>query len=617
MMADAYARTSGDVAVLTCTRAAASPTRSPGSRRRRRAAPRCWCWPRTPRARRCGPTSASTRTPRCARSARCRSGCTRPRRPSTTSCAPTAPACGSGARWCSTCRSTSRPPRASCPTRCRGGAVGCAARRPRRRWRRSPRCSTGRERPVFIAGRGARHAGPAVAALAERCGALLATSAVANGLFAGDAWSLGISGGFATPLAVELIAGADLVVAWGASLTMWTTRHGALIGPDATVVQVDDDPAALGAQRPVHLGVLGDVGATARDVLAAVAGGPGAAHGGGRQADRGRGPVERPAAAVRAERTAGSTRGCCRRRWTTCCPPRARWASIPATSWATRAPTSPCPTRPGSASRRRSSRSGWGWPPRWVRRWPGRTGCRSPRSATAASSWASPSWRRRSGWGWACWSSSTTTRATGRSSTTSRDDDHGTVRFPETDLAAIAAGFGCAAATVRAPADLAVVREWLAGPRDRPLLLDAKVRADEPLLVAGRGVQGPLTDRAARRFGISRGDVARLGTAIAFRHAGEENGVVITGAHAILYSTDADADRAFLRDLLGTTTVDAGGGWLILALPPAEVAVHPTDGPAAARAVPALRRHRGHVRRRSPTRGVVVEGGISDQGGGG
>ena len=340
--------------------------------------------------------------------------------------------------------------------------------------------STGPQRPVFIAGRGARHAGPDVAALAERCGALLATSAVANGLFAGDAWSLGISGGFATPLAVELITGADLVVAWGASLTMWTTRHGALIGPDATVVQVDDDPTALGAQRPVHLGVLGDVGATARDVLAAVAGGPG---------QRTEEVAKRIAAEGRwndlplpsgRRRRVGSTRGCCRRRWTTCCPPRARWASTPATSWATRAPTSPCPTRPGSASPRRSSRSGWGWPPRWAPRWPGRTGCRSPRSATAASSWASPSWRRRSGWGWGCWSSSTTTRATGRSSTTSRDDDHGTVRFPDTDLAAIAAGFGCAAATVRAPADLAVVRDWLAGPRDRPLLLDAKVRADEP-----------------------------------------------------------------------------------------------------------------------------------------
>ena len=53
----------------------------------------------------------------------------------------------------------------------------------------------GAERPVFIAGRGARHAGPNVAALAERCGALLATSAVANGLFAGDAWSLGSPAG--------------------------------------------------------------------------------------------------------------------------------------------------------------------------------------------------------------------------------------------------------------------------------------------------------------------------------------------------------------------------------------------------------------------------------------
>src|SRR6185437_14068077 len=56
---------------------------------------------------------------------------------------------------------------------------------------------------------------------------------------------------------------------------MWTTRHGELIGPSATVVEVAVDPTALGAQRPVHLGVHGDVGGTARDVLAAVAGGPG------------------------------------------------------------------------------------------------------------------------------------------------------------------------------------------------------------------------------------------------------------------------------------------------------------------------------------------------------
>src|SRR2546421_12011581 len=54
---------------------------------------------------------------------------------------------------------------------------------------------------------------------------------------------------------------------------------------------------------------------------------------------------------------------------------------------------------------------------------------------------------------------------------------------------------------------------------------------------------------------------------------------MINGAHVILYSTDAEADRVFIRDVLGFAGVDAGGGWLIFKLPPAEVAVHPTDGP--------------------------------------
>jgi catechol 2,3-dioxygenase-like lactoylglutathione lyase family enzyme len=53
---------------------------------------------------------------------------------------------------------------------------------------------------------------------------------------------------------------------------------------------------------------------------------------------------------------------------------------------------------------------------------------------------------------------------------------------------------------------------------------------------------------------------------------------MINGAHVILYSRDAAADRAFLRDVLGFGSVDAGDGWLIFALPPAEVALHPTDG---------------------------------------
>jgi catechol 2,3-dioxygenase-like lactoylglutathione lyase family enzyme len=52
---------------------------------------------------------------------------------------------------------------------------------------------------------------------------------------------------------------------------------------------------------------------------------------------------------------------------------------------------------------------------------------------------------------------------------------------------------------------------------------------------------------------------------------------MITGAHVILYSRDAEADRAFLRDVLGYPHVDAGGGWLIFKLPPAEVAVHPAE----------------------------------------
>jgi catechol 2,3-dioxygenase-like lactoylglutathione lyase family enzyme len=52
---------------------------------------------------------------------------------------------------------------------------------------------------------------------------------------------------------------------------------------------------------------------------------------------------------------------------------------------------------------------------------------------------------------------------------------------------------------------------------------------------------------------------------------------MIFGVHTILYSKNADADRAFLRDVLGFKSVDAGHGWLIFALPPGEVAVHPAD----------------------------------------
>ncbi|WMX44493.1 VOC family protein [Streptomyces roseicoloratus] len=53
---------------------------------------------------------------------------------------------------------------------------------------------------------------------------------------------------------------------------------------------------------------------------------------------------------------------------------------------------------------------------------------------------------------------------------------------------------------------------------------------------------------------------------------------MFSGAHVILYSRDAEADRTFLKDVLGFAHVDAGRGWLIFELPPAEIAMHPTDG---------------------------------------
>ncbi|MDT4961251.1 MAG: hypothetical protein QOF87_898 [Pseudonocardiales bacterium] len=132
---------------------------------------------------------------------------------------------------------------------------------------------TASKRPVFVAGRGARApaARDALRVLAERTGALLATSAAAKGLFHDDPWSLDVSGGFASPLAAELIRGADLIVGWGCALNMWTMRHGELIAPGTAVVQVDVEADALGRHRAIDLGVTGDVAATACAV-AAVAG---------------------------------------------------------------------------------------------------------------------------------------------------------------------------------------------------------------------------------------------------------------------------------------------------------------------------------------------------------
>ena len=53
--------------------------------------------------------------------------------------------------------------------------------------------------------------------------------------------------------------------------------------------------------------------------------------------------------------------------------------------------------------------------------------------------------------------------------------------------------------------------------------------------------------------------------------------IMITGVHAVVFNSDADGTRALFRDALGLPSVDAGGGWLIFALPPAEIAAHPAD----------------------------------------
>jgi thiamine pyrophosphate-dependent acetolactate synthase large subunit-like protein len=124
----------------------------------------------------------------------------------------------------------------------------------------------GADRPLIVAGRGAALAGArdTLEALGERAGALLATSAPAHGLFAGLPYALGISGGFATPLAAELLPSADVVVAAGARLNHWTTRHGQLLGPGVKIVQIDLEPDAIGAHHAPDVALLGDVGSAAR-----------------------------------------------------------------------------------------------------------------------------------------------------------------------------------------------------------------------------------------------------------------------------------------------------------------------------------------------------------------
>jgi thiamine pyrophosphate-dependent acetolactate synthase large subunit-like protein len=125
------------------------------------------------------------------------------------------------------------------------------------------------QRPLILGGRGAviADAEQDLVALADSVGALLATSVCGHGLFSGNPWSVGISGGFSSPVADELIAESDFILAFGASLTQWTTKKGKLIAPGAVVAQVDIDAPKLGYQMPVQIAVHGDAKATAQSLL--------------------------------------------------------------------------------------------------------------------------------------------------------------------------------------------------------------------------------------------------------------------------------------------------------------------------------------------------------------
>ncbi|HET9897284.1 MAG TPA: thiamine pyrophosphate-binding protein [Streptosporangiaceae bacterium] len=339
------------------------------------------------------------------------------------------------------------------------------------------------QRPVFIAGRGARHSGAAtdLKVLADRCGALVATSAAAKGLFKGYAWDLDVSGGFASPLAAELIAGADLVIGWGCSLNMWTLRHGALIGPETVVAQVDLERAALGAHQPVHLGIVGDAALTAAAVAQALG------EGGGQAGYRSAELRDRIASEV-------------------------RWRDVPYEDESDGTAIDPrtlsialddlLPTDRIVAI---DSGNFIGYPAMFmsVPDVNGFTFTQAYQSvglglgSAIGSAIASPDRLvvAALGDGGALMGISeleTAVRLKLPMVIVVYDDEaYGaevhhfgpdgypldTVRFPPADIAQIGRGFGCAAARVRQRGDLAPVREWLDGPRDRPLLIDAKVTA--------------------------------------------------------------------------------------------------------------------------------------------
>ncbi|HEX4725088.1 MAG TPA: thiamine pyrophosphate-binding protein [Pseudonocardiaceae bacterium] len=331
-------------------------------------------------------------------------------------------------------------------------------------------------RPVFVAGRGARSAGGQIRALAERCGALLATSAVANGLFHGDPWALGISGGFSSPLAAELIRAADLIVGWGCALNNWTTRHGALIGPDTRLAQVDTEPAALGAFRPVDVAVLGDTAATATDALAAV----------------------EPKTGYRTPELHSHIVG--RARWSardyedistaTTIDPRTLSARLDELLPAERVVSVDSGNFMGYPSAYLAVPDEYGFCLTQGFQAIGLGLATAIGAALARPDRLPVAALGDGGFHMGIADLETVVRlglpmvvivyndnAYG-AEIHHFDGDMTTVRFPETDIAETARGFGCTGVTVRTEHDLTVVKDWLAGPRETPLVIDAKIADD-------------------------------------------------------------------------------------------------------------------------------------------
>jgi acetolactate synthase I/II/III large subunit len=353
-------------------------------------------------------------------------------------------------------------------------------------------------RPVFIAGRGARGGSgrAALEKLADGCGALLATSAAAKGLFRGSPWDLDVSGGFAAPIAAALIGGADLIVAWGCSLNMWTTRHGNLIGPQARVIQVDCDDKAIGRHRRVQLGVVGDVALTANAVAGLLDQERPAAPQAGDAESAGQPETGYRSAALR-ERLAAEV----------------RWRDVPFDDTSNGDRIDPRSLTialddmlPAERIVAVDSGNFMGYPSMFLSV-PDQDGfCFTQAyqsiglglASAIGSAIARPDRLTVAalGDGGALMGISeleTAVRLALPIVIVVYDDEaYGaevhhfgpdgypldTVRFPPTDLAAIARGYGCTAVTVRAPEDLGPVREWLASEPTRPIVIDAKVTAE-------------------------------------------------------------------------------------------------------------------------------------------